>query len=692
MKTLLVEIGAEEIPAGYIQPALQAFAQKLSDQLSRHRVDCGEITTYGTPRRLVVKASAVADRQKSVTIELLGPPERVAFDAKGQPTVAAQKFAEKVGLPMSKLTTAQTPKGKYLCAKKTERGVGATSILKDILADIALSLPFPKTMRWADKNLVFARPIISILAMLDSQVVSFELGGLKSTRMTYGHPIMCPGKIKIDHVDRYADALRDAYVIVDPEARKQKVLQEITASAERVGGRVLEDNDLLDIVTNLVEYPVATVGDFDTDYLALPQEILITAMREHQKYFAVVDETGALMAHFIAVNNTIPKDLDLVTQGHQRVLRARLEDARFFCKTDMEDTLETWVEKLKRVLFQSKLGSVHDKIIRVGKIVQFLAETLSLDADLTQQAVRAARLCKADLVSLAVGEFPKLQGTMGRVYALAQGENPSVAKAIEEHYRPIYSGAPLPETRIGAMLAIADKIDSICGCFKVGLIPTGTADPYALRRQGIGIVQIILDQDFSISLGRLIETGMALFDDLPDAASGASPDQVLSFLKNRITHLLADEGFSKDVIAAVLNTGIDRVSQVRQRVAALEKLKTRPDFEPLAIAFKRVVNIIKKADPSEGPAVDETLFEKPCESALFAGGNRVRESVREALDQGQFEAALQQVATLREEVDDFFEGVMVMADDDKIRNNRLGLLRRTADLFGLLADFSKIST
>jgi glycyl-tRNA synthetase beta chain len=690
MKTLLLEIGSEEIPAGYIQPALEALSAGLLKKLADQRIDCGSARTFGTPRRLAVEIQNVAEKQRTVTSEVTGPPVKVAYDADGKPTMAAVKFSEKVGLPVGKLTVKQTPKGDYICASVTERGLAARKVLQQILPEVILSLPFPKTMRWASGKIAFARPIISLLALFGNQLIPLALDGLKSGRTTLGHSMMSPGKIKVSSPEDYETLLREARVIADFEKRRQMVFEDITRAAESVGGCLLPDEALLDVVTNLVEFPVAVAGSFDKDFLELPREILITSMREHQKYFAVVDAEGNLMPNFIAVNNTEPKDTDLVRKGHQRVLRARLEDARFFYTSDLEDTPDSWVEKLHKVLFQAKLGSVYDKVQRVVKIADYLADAVSQDDALRTHTTRAAALCKADLVSQVVGEFPNLQGIMGRVYSLAAGETPDVATAIEEHYRPTQSGGLLPESLPGALVAIADKIDSICGCFHVGLIPTGAADPYALRRQSVGIVQIMLDKNLQIRLTDLIHTSLQLYDEGEAGRTSETAAQILGFFKGRISNLLQEGGYSKEVIAAVTEISVDHVPNLWRRTAALEALKTRPDFEPLAVAFKRVVNIIKKADPKEGQEIDQSLFEDSSETALFAEFTRVRERVLANLDQGVFDHALLDIASLRPAVDAFFDGVLVMAEDDRVRNNRLGLLRAIADLFALVADFSKM--
>ncbi len=687
---LLLEIGTEEIPAGYIKPALKGLSSLILQRMDDARIEHGKARTFGTPRRLAVEVADVADRQKRLVTEITGPPEKVGFDENGAPTLPAKKFAEKFGISVNSLTIKNTKKGRYLCARKTEKGLAATTLLKSILPDVILSIPFPKKMKWADLSIEFARPIHSILALLGDKVVPFVLGNVKSGRYIFGHSFMNSGRIRLYRPDDYIEILRSNHVLVDSKERKKQVVRGIDKAAGDRGGRVLQDDDLLDIVTNLVEYPAVVSGSFDKEFLELPSEVLITAMREHQKYFAVIDKENNLMPSFIAVNNTLARDMSLVAKGHERVLRARLKDAQFFYRSDVERSFEDLVEKLKGVLFQAGLGTVYDKVIRVQNLTGYLSEVANFDSDLKKKVLRAAYLCKADLVSQVVVEFPKLQGVMGRVYAAAAGEPDVVSSAIEEYYRPAYSGGQLPETGIGAILAIADKIDSICGCFITGLIPTGASDPYALRRQGIGIVQIMLDKGFFFSLSKLIEKSVTLFGERnADEVKGIS-DRVYLFLQNRIAYLLSEQGFSKDVIAAIVFVSADHVPNIWNRARALEKLKAEPDFEPLTIAFKRVVNIIKKAGHFETNKVDESLFEHECEAVLFADYKKIKEKVLDDLDKGLFEQALFDIASLRDSVDAFFDGALVMAEDSSIRNNRLSLLTQIEELFRLFADFSKI--
>ena len=699
MNSLLLEIGTEEIPAGYIQPALDAMTNTLREKLTDARIGYGQILTYATPRRLAVRVDDVAAKQRSITEQVLGPPQNVAFDADGNPTVAAVKFAEKVRTAVDKLAVEQTPKGSYLSARVTERGRSSITLLKEILPQVILAIPFPKTMKWGDLHLQFARPVHYILALLGPKVITFTLENLKSGRYTKGHYFMHPQKIKIATPDDYLPALNAAKVLADIGPRRKAIAADVEKAAEQAGGAVLPDEALLDIVTNLVESTYAVVGRFDEEFLEVPDEVLITAMREHQKYFAIVDSQGRLMPCFVAVNNTLAQDMNLVAQGHERVIRARLADAKFFYRSDLEVPSDERVEKLKGVLFQAKLGTMHAKTLRVQTLAEYIASTLSQVAPYQSQARqlgawagRAAWLSKSDLVSQMVGEFPKLQGVMGRVYALKAGEPKEVSLAVEEHYRPLYSGAALPETLTGALVSIADKLDSICGCFSVGLIPTGAADPYALRRQGIGAIQIMLDKQFTFSLTQLIEKALTLYEINDAEKIAATTQEIYRFLKRRITNLLAEEGFSKDVIAAVADISIDSIPHVWARVRTLEKLKAQPDFEPIAVAFKRVVNIIKKADQGTDAVVNGGLFEDDSEKLLFNAYQNVSQKVTASLAIGDFESALRDIASLRAPVDAFFEGVMVMADDQALRRNRLALLGTIAALFDHFADFSKITT
>ncbi len=696
MSTLLIEIGCEEIPAGYIIPALTAFKKNILSALVAARIEHGEAKILGTPKRLTLMVKDVAPAQNPKTSTLSGPPERVGFDENGKPTIAAVKFAAKAGIDVDAIIVEETGKGRYLTAVVEESCDASAAILEQMMAKQILSIPFPKSMRWGSLSISFARPIISLVGLLGDQVLNFTLGDIQSSNTTFGHRFMHPASVTIETADNYEAVLESANVIVDIDKRKQMMLDAIQILAKENDSQILEDPALVDIVANLVEYPYPVVGRFDDAFLEVPDEVLITAMREHQKYFALVDEKKKLKPLFIAVNNTLAKDMDLVARGHEKVLRARLSDAKFFYEADCEISLDAFAQKLKKVTFQAKLGSVYEKVQRIEGLVDYLGEvsvypdkSAADKATLKTNLSRAAKICKADLVSQVVIEFTKLQGFIGRAYALKAGEAPDVADAIEQHYRPVQSGGKLPGNPIAALLAIADKLDTICGCFSVGLIPTGGADPYALRRLGIGIIQIIQAENLTFSLTALIEKGLGGF--VSDRAKIQElTGQVKRFLQNRMVNIMTDQGFSKEAVNSALAASFDNLPDVHLRVKALDELRKDPDFEPLAVTFKRVENIQKKAGDTTACKVDTALFEYPAEKNLFDACTKVFLTVESLIENGEYTVALREIATLRPLVDSFFDDVMVFADDEAVKNNRIALLASVSGLFKNIADFSII--
>jgi glycyl-tRNA synthetase beta chain len=691
MSTLLIEIGTEEIPAGYIIPALDAFKANILSALDRSRIDHGNAATYGTPRRLVLMIEDVADMQHAKTSTITGPPEKVGFDEKGNPSIAAEKFAAKAGIALDQIKVEDTKKGRYLTAVIAEKCESCASILEGILERQILSLPFPKSMRWGDLSISFARPITSLIGLLGEQVLEFKIGKIKSSSYLFGHPFMAPGKYKVASADAYIKVAEAAGVIPDIQKRKAVLTKAIEACAKEHDARILEDHELINLVTNLVESPFPIVGSFDEQFLELPDEVLITAMREHQKYFAMVDEKNNLKPLFIAVNNTNAKNMRLVARGHEKVLRARLSDAKFFYEVDCKSSLDEFAQKLKKVTFQAKLGSVYDKTLRIKDFAEYLVLESSYDNKeaLTQNVARAAQICKADLVSQVVIEFTKLQGVIGRAYALKAGEKEDIALAIEQHYRPVYSGGKLPENPTACLLAIADKLDTICGCFFVDLIPTGGADPYALRRQGIGIIQIMLEENMVFSLASMIHKGLEAYGDKEDKRQDTAM-KIKEFLKNRMINIFTEMGYSKEAVNSALWASFDNVPDVVLRVQALDALRKETDFEPLSITFKRVENIIKKADLAGDMSVDESLFEGPSEKELFDAVNEVCLVVDKLIQKGDYDTALSHIAGLRPKVDSFFDDVMVMAKDIKLRNNRIALLSSVSGMFKNIGDFSRI--
>ncbi|MCP3943707.1 MAG: glycine--tRNA ligase subunit beta [Desulfobacteraceae bacterium] len=691
MNTLLIEIGCEEIPAGYIIPALTAFKNNIIAALTKARIDHGGAKILGTPRRLTLVVTNVAPAQTPKTVTISGPPEKVGFDENGKPSIAAQKFAAKAGIGVDDIIVSDTAKGRYLTAVVEETCESSVAILEKMMAKQILAIPFPKTMRWGTLSISFARPIISLVGLLGDKILEFSIGNITSSNQIFGHSFMNPAPVRIETADDYQSLVESTGVIVDIDKRKQMLVDAIQILAKEHDSQIFDDPALVDIVANLVECPYPIVGRFDDQFLELPDEVLITAMREHQKYFALVDEKNKLKPLFIAVNNTKAKDMNLVARGHEKVLRARLSDAKFFYEVDCESSLDAFAQKLKNVTFQAKLGSVYEKTQRMAVLVDFLAQSSAYaDMDtLKKKLIRAARICKADLVSQVVIEFTKLQGVIGRAYAIKAGEDLEVADAIEQHYRPVQSGGKLPESPTAALLAIADKMDTICGCFCVGLIPTGGADPYALRRLGIGILQIMQAEQLGLSLGLLIEKGLDGF--VTDGAKKAKVlTQVKTFLKNRLVNIMVDQGFSKEAVNSALSVSFDNIPDVYLRVKALDALRKEPDFEPLAITFKRVENIQKKAGDIKAQNVDITLFEYPAESNLFEASRLVGSAVESLIQKGEYDGALKEIATLRSKVDSLFDDVMIFADDEAIKNNRIALLASVSGLFKNIADFSII--
>jgi len=524
-----------------------------------------------------------------------------------------------------------------------------------------------------------------IVALFDGVVVPFSFGPLKSGSASRGHRFMANTVFPVRDFVHYLEECERHFVIPDPEKRKEIIRREVEQAARAMGGRVLPDEALLEQVAFLVEYPSVVCGTFEKDFLQVPKEVLITSMREHQRYFSLVDEKGQLLPHFITVNNTLAEDPAVVTRGNERVLRARLSDARFFFEEDKKTPLEERVVSLKGVVYQAKLGTSYEKMERFRTI----AEKLSVLAapDLTGKVSRAAYLCKADLVTAMVGEFPELQGVMGREYALLAGEAPDVAQAIHEHYLPAQAGGVLPATDIGAIVSIADKIDTICGCFGVGLIPTGTADPYALRRSAIGIIAIILDRGYELLLTELIDGSLQLLQEKLTREFDTVHNEVLEFFRGRYVNMMAGR-YPADVVDAVVAVSFDNLNDTTARIVALAEFKERPDFEPLAVAFKRVCNIVKQGIDIP---VDGALFQVEAEQELFNAFEVVSTSAGEMITAKNYLAALAEIAGLRGAVDTFFEQVMVMAEDEKVKNNRLALLTGIARLFGAIADFARIS-
>lgn len=683
---LLLEIGTEEIPSGFIPKALKDMEKLIDDELDTLKIGFGRINTYGTPRRLVLFVEHMSDKQEDTYVEIIGPSKKVAFDEKGNPTKAAIGFARAHGIDPDDFQEVSTPKGDYLAVRKKEAGNDTKEVLSSILPRFITSIPFPKSMRWGESSIRFARPIHWILCIFGGDVVPFRVGNIESGDQSFGHRFMNQASFKVTNFNSYIERIREAYVIVDPAERHDRIREGISQSAIDMSGKVLEDEELLEDITYLVEYPTVVVGRFEKEFLDLPREVLVSSMREHQMYFSVVDKSDNLLPYFIAVNNTLANDPDVVIRGNERVLRARLSDARFFFEEDKRISLSDRVHDLKGIVFQSELGSLFEKVTRTQRLAGHLA--LEIDPEMEKTTERAALLCKADLTTGMVGEFPKLQGVIGREYALLSGEDIEVATAICEHYLPRFAGDILPHTHIGAFLSIADKFDTIVGCFGVGLIPTGTSDPYAMRRQALGIINIILDKRYPVSLSILIEKSMEYLNNKISRDPVEVKKELLEFFRLRLQHQLMNQGYSYDVIDAVLSLYADDLVDSFEKIKALHKLKNQPDFKPLAIAFKRASNILSQSPPGE--KVHVSLFQDPAEGILFEAYKEIQEDVLKLIKKKQYATALVKMVRLRKPVDDFFDGVMVMVEDERIRKNRLAILSQVSGLFLKIADFSRI--
>jgi len=684
-KDLFLEIGCEEIPAGFIPKAMADLETLLKRELESARLQFGEIVTLGTPRRLALAVKAIADRQPDAELVAMGPSKSVAFDADGKPTKAAQGFARGQGVEVSELTVVSTEKGEYIAAKKSEKGRETAELLTEMLPRLLNAIPFKKSMRWGDLEVRFARPIHWIVALFDGLVVPFSFGNIDSGSVSRGHRFMANSTFPVRDFAHYLEECERHFVIPDPEKRKEIIRREIERVAKQAHGNLLPDEELLEQVSFLVEYPSAVHGTFSPDFLAVPREVLITSMREHQRYFSLVDEAGKLLPGFITINNTLTEDPEVVVKGNERVLRARLSDARFFFDEDRKHTLESRVEALKSVVYQAKLGTSYEKMERFRALAGGLAARLN--PAVVKEVERAATLCKADLVTGMVGEFPEVQGIMGREYALHDGEDAAVACAIAEHYLPTQAGGELPSSDVGAFVSLSDKMDTICGCFSVGLIPTGSADPYALRRSAIGIINIILEKGYREPLAAFIGASLDLLSGKMTRPREEVQRDVLEFFRGRFVNLMADR-FPADAVDAVVSVSFDDLVETTAKIAALAEFRNRSDFAPLAVAFKRVCNIVKEG--VETP-VSPALFQELAEGALHQSLQSVTGQVAAAVGEGHYLTALTEIATLKEGVDLFFDKVMVMAEDPAVRENRLALLTGIARLFARLADFSRLS-
>jgi glycyl-tRNA synthetase beta chain len=684
MSELLFEIGTEEIPAGYIEPALIFFAKAAAKYFAELNLEYGNIRTVGTPRRLTLAVDKLQEQQVDRVVEHMGPSKQAGFDAEGNPSKAAMGFARSRGVAVEDLKVVGTPKGEYLMAVENVKGVETIDLLPDVLAGLVQKMPFPKSMRWGDGDITFARPIQWLVALFGGKVIDLSIDQSKAGDSTTGHRFMASGTFPVAGFADYQQKLRENWVIVDPAERRQAVVDEVKKAVAGHDGSPILDEGLVNTVTNLVEVPWGVCGSFDEKFLELPREALITSMREHQKYFPVANQDGDLLPMFVAVNNTRVEDQALAVSGHQRVLRARLEDGLFFFREDKKRKLGDRQQDLEGIVFQKKLGTMLQKSDRIAALAEIIAAKIAPEQK--DDAVRAAKLAKCDLLTEMVGEFPTLQGIIGREYAILDGELEAVATAIYDHYKPVRAGGELPEGIVGAIVGMADRLDTLAGCFAIGKKPTGTTDQFGLRRQALGLLHIIQGHAMHVSLLDIIRDALAGYKGTVDISADVA-GQLIDFIRLRFENDVVASGIRSEIVNAATAVGFDDAVDCRARIEALKNISSREQFSVLAGSYKRIRNIIK--DNAE-TSIDEHLFTDGAEKQLHATLVEVRDRVKPLLEGGRYDEALENMLQMKEPVDLFFDEVMVMADDPAVRQNRLNLLTALGEMVFKIGDISRM--
>ena len=690
---LLFEIGTEEIPASYVPPVLEQLRETAAKSLTNHRIPFGDVETLGTPRRITLSIKDIKTLQESEETEVVGPPKRIAYDENGEPTKAAVGFAKTQGVELTALRIVETERGEYVAVSKLETGVPTREILKTLLTEWTEALRFPKTMRWETESeeprafARFARPIRWLVALLGDEVVNCTYGAAHAGRLTYGHRSLHPEPITLDSADlnTYVEKLRAVGVLVCPKERRDTIEKQVRDVLAVEGSLPKLDEELLDTVNYLVENPQPIVGNFNESHLEIPSEVLITAMKKHQRYFPMWKSESVLAAKFVTISNGTDGNIDGVRHGNERVLRARLNDAEFFYSEDQKTSLADKVERLGAVVFHAKLGSLLDKAERLKALVQFISTESQVPETTTRHAERAAWLCKADLTTHMVIEFPSLQGITGRYYAQNGGEAEPVATAIAEHYQPLGADTPLPETEVGALVAIADKLDTIVGYFGIEERPTGSQDPYSLRRHTLGTIRILQDRKLPFSLDAIVEKAISLYTvELADDTRTS----VLNFIKERLrVILLQTHQYAPDLADAVLAVGAVDIIDILKRASILAKFRLTPNFEEVYNALNRVLRIL----PTDAPeTVDATLLCDDAEKQLYACITEAELGFQQSIQERDYAKLLTQLAALQPAIDTFFDDVLVMAEEPALRTNRLALLNRIGQNIYAVADLTKL--
>lgn len=683
---LLFEIGCEEIPSRFIPGALEQFKREASALLTENRLKHEVVEAWGTPRRLTLMVTELEESQPDSVEQIKGPPVDRAYDENRNPTKALLGFVQGHGVKLEAVREEELKGARYIMIDKEIHGRSTPELLVELLPKLIQKLSFPRPMYWQQKEIRFARPIRWLLALYGNQPIHFSYAGIEAGRATYGHRFLAPGPFNIDSADHYFKNLEEKQVVVDQHKRREMILEQLNKKAAEQGGKALIDQNLLEEVTYLVEYPVAVDGTFDDAYLDLPQEVPITSMQYHQRYFPIVDEkSGRLLPSFVGISNN--RFNENIRKGYTKVLSARLADGRFFFNEDRKLSLEGYVDQLKSVVFLESLGTLDQKRLRLMELTAKLGAALKLSTRQIEEAKRVAYLCKADLVTSLVKEFPELQGVMGREYARLSGETDTVAVGIYEHYLPRSSGDQVPGSIEGALVSLADRLDTLAGCFAIGIQPTGSQDPYALRRQAQGAVAILNSFGFQLTLDHFCELGLqSLAPSLKlDAAKiGELKEQLADFLVQRIRFALQEKEVEYDLIDAILGVPFNAVAEVFRKATVLKDYINGPLLDEVTTAYNRVANLAGKA---EGGKVDKALFEDIAEKELLRTLQAVENALKEQDDPA---IILEKLQILKQPIDHFFDNVMVMAEDQKLQKNRLNLLAALKRTFNRLADFSKL--
>jgi glycyl-tRNA synthetase beta chain len=686
---LLLEIGAEELPPKALRKMAIALGRELGARLDARGLPHGEIQTYATPRRLAVSIADVPAAQADREVERRGPNVNAAFDAQGAPTQAAQGFARSCGVPVEHLEQVETDKGTQLAFRTTQVGQPTASLLPTMVEEAIARLPIPRRMRWADLDVEFSRPVHWVVLLLGSELIEAHILGIDSGRMTRGHRFHHPEEIRLDSAGEYAMSLYSAgHVVAEFEARMVMIRTQVEDAAATLGGKAIIDTDLLEETTALVEWPVAVSGNFDEAFLRLPDAVLMAPMKGHQRFFAVYSEDGKLMPHFITISNIDSKNPLSVQAGNERVLRPRLADAAFFFDADLKRSLDELQTGLSSLVFQDKLGSVAEKAERVSKLAGVIAIAIGQDTDGVKFARRAGSLCKCDLLTQMVGEFPELQGIMGREYAINAGEPQAVSEALGEAYMPRFAGDTIPRSDAGRAVAIADKLDTLVGIFGIGNKPTGEKDPFALRRAALGVLRVIIESKLAVSLRKLIDPAVQGYGD--KLSNENTVDEVHAFMMERLRGYFTEQGIATEVYAAVQARSPTQPYDFARRVDAVHAFYQLPEAQGLAAANKRIQNILRQVDGAVPTAVNDEMFKENAEWDLVAKLMGLKPRVQQLLNDGNYTEALAALAGLRESVDCFFDEVKVMDDSESVKNNRLAILANIHELFIATADISRL--